>query len=58
MSLSVKFYHNWGYKFEYEFSNGHNKGIADAFFEYKGFEDMSFRVENMRGLSWLNKYEP
>lgn len=48
MSLQGKMYHDWGYKFEYEFSTGHNKGIADAFVEYKGFDDMSFRVGNMK----------
>ena len=48
MSLQGNMYHDWGYKFEYEFSTGHNKGIADAFVEYKGFDDMSFRVGNMK----------
>jgi phosphate-selective porin len=30
-------------------STDYNKSIADAFFKYIGFEDMSFRVGNMKG---------
>ena len=48
MSLQGKMYHDWGYKLEYDFANGHDKGIADAFVEYQGFDDMSFRVGNMK----------
>jgi phosphate-selective porin OprO/OprP len=48
MSLQGKMYHDWGYKFEYDFATGHSKGIADAFVEYQGFDNMSFRVGNMK----------
>jgi phosphate-selective porin OprO/OprP len=48
MSLQGKMYHDWGYKLEYDFATGHNKGIADAFVEYQGFDDVSFRVGNMK----------
>ncbi|MDO7596111.1 MAG: porin [Pseudomonadota bacterium] len=48
MSVEGKMYHDWGYKFEYDFATDHNKGIADAFVEYRGLDAMSFRVGNMK----------
>lgn len=48
MSLQGKMYHDWAYKFEYDFATGEIKGIADAFVEYQGLDAMSVRVGNMK----------
>lgn len=48
MSFQGLMYHDWGYKFEYEFAGDHSKGIKDAFLTYQGLDAMSFRVGNMK----------
>jgi phosphate-selective porin OprO/OprP len=48
MMLKGKMYYDWAYKLEYDFATGHNKGIADAFIEYQGFDGIAFRVGNMK----------
>ncbi|MDF1588871.1 MAG: porin [Gammaproteobacteria bacterium] len=48
--LEGTMYSDWGYKLQYDFaSTGANgKGIADAYIDYNGFDDLQLRVGNFK----------
>lgn len=50
LTLQGTMYHDWGYRFQYNFaSTGANgKGILDAYLDYKGFDGVDLRVGHFK----------
>ena len=48
--LEGTMYSDWGYKLQYDFAStgASGKGIADAYIDYNGFDDLQLRVGNFK----------
>lgn len=55
LGLAGKIYHDWGYKFLYEFGSNNNEELQDLFVTYNGFENTQFKIGQFKeaiGLEW------
>ena len=43
-----KLWHDWGYKFEYDFVNSGSAGIQDAFLDYNGIQNWKIRTGHFK----------
>ncbi len=43
-----KLWHDWGYKFEYDFVNSGSAGIQDAFLDYNGIQNWKVRTGHFK----------
>ena len=55
VGLAGKIFHDWGYKFLYDFGNNNNPQLQDMFVTYNGFKDVSLIAGQYKepfGLEW------
>lgn len=55
LGLAGKIYHDWGYKFLYDFGNNNNPQLQDMFITYNGMENGRFIIGQYKeaiGLEW------
>lgn len=55
LGLAGKIYHDWGYKFLYDFGNNNNDQLQDMFITYNGVKNTQFKIGQYKepiGLEW------
>jgi len=57
LTLQGQLYHDWGYRFQYNFANtgANGKGILDAYVDYKGLDNVTFRVGHFKAPFTLHE---